>query len=170
MISCLLHWMKSYNEGRDYKDQIKHFGFMVSFTARDGDYAQSPEPALVDPGKRGKPKGKYPPKPSAPFERDPAKAASSAFDRVTGEPVDQSMLKTYAESLANYHLHPEDKFEGGDYYDSGETRRRHVKAETISLIGKEANNVGEGGEVNPTSDGVGVFSLSEGETNQNIPK
>ncbi|MDQ7076830.1 MAG: hypothetical protein Q9M45_03160 [Robiginitomaculum sp.] len=153
----MLDWMKSHNEGRDYKDQIKPFGFMVSFTARDGVYAQAPEPALVDPGKRGRPMGKYPPKPSAPFERDPAKAVSLAFDRITGEPVDQSMLKTYAEALANYHLHPEDKFEGGDYYDSGETRRRHVKAETVGLIGKEANHVGEGGEVDPTGDGVMEF-------------
>ncbi len=153
----ILAWMKSHNEGRDYKDQIKPFGFMVSFTAKDSVYLEAPEPVLVDPGKRGRPKGKYPPKPSAPFERDSAKAAASAFDRKTGEPVDQSMQKTYADALANYHLHPEDKFEGGDYWDSGETRRRHVKAKTIGLIGKEANNVGEGGEVDPAGDGVVEF-------------
>jgi hypothetical protein len=47
---------------------------------------------------------------------------------------------TYAEVLAQYHLHSEAKFEGGDYLDSGALRRRHVAPlGPNGNIGKEAN-------------------------------
>tara|TARA_R110002073_G_scaffold303292_2_gene471599 strand:- start:104 stop:508 length:405 start_codon:yes stop_codon:yes gene_type:complete len=122
---------------------------MVSFTARDSVYSDFPEPALVDPAKRGRPNSERVPKPSAPFDRDPEVAVAGAFDRVSGVSVARCALKTYAEALAGYHLHPEDKFEGASYWDCGETRRRDVVAGAVELIGKEANNVGEGGEVDP---------------------
>jgi hypothetical protein len=42
--------------------------------------------------------------------------------------------------LAQYHLHPESKFRGGDYLDSGPTTRRHIRPlGPIDNIGKEAN-------------------------------
>jgi hypothetical protein len=37
----------------------------------------------------------------------------------------------YREALAQFHLHPEDKFENGDYLDRGRTERRHVIATSI---------------------------------------
>ena len=77
--------------------------------------------------------------PIAPFDRDPATAAGQAFDRVTGDSVSVTQLKTYADVLAQYHLHPEAKFENGDYLDRGCTERRHIVADVVELIGKEAN-------------------------------
>lgn len=142
----LLAWMRHYNESRDYIDQVKPFGFMLSYSARDGLLAPMPEAQAVDPHKRGRPTKLTTPKPSAPFERDPAKGAEAAFDRVTGEPVAVGQLKTYADALRGYHLSCESKFENGEAWDRGETRRRHVVVEAVELIGKEGNGVGSGPE------------------------
>jgi hypothetical protein len=78
-------------------------------------------------------------RPVAPFNRDPQVAALNCFDRLTGEPVHAGGLRSYAASLAQYHLSPEHKFLNGDYLDSGVTHRRHVVADTIEHIGKEAD-------------------------------
>jgi hypothetical protein len=76
----------------------------------------------------------------APYHKDPRQAAKHAFDRNSGLPVPESELLTYAEVLAQYHLHPEAKFEDGDYLDSGSLRRCHVAPlGPIGNIGKEAN-------------------------------
>jgi hypothetical protein len=76
----------------------------------------------------------------APFESNSQVAAERAFDRATGEPVPRGSLRTYREVLAQYHLHPEAKFHGGDFLDAGPTRRRHVRPlGPIDSIGKEAN-------------------------------
>jgi hypothetical protein len=76
----------------------------------------------------------------APFDRDPLRGAARAFDRGTGEAIAIERLRTYREVLAQYHLHPETKFENGEYLDSGPTRRRHVRPlGPIGHIGKEAN-------------------------------
>ena len=99
----------------------------------------------VDPHKRGAPKKSPDPKPIAPFETNSAKAVEQAFNRVTGESVCASQLKTFAEGLAQYHLSSEDKFENGGFLDQGQTQRRHINAESFVLIGKEANKVGESG-------------------------
>jgi hypothetical protein len=45
----------------------------------------------------------------------------------------------YREAIAEYHLHSESKFENGDLFDRGITRRRHVRAVAVEYIGKEAN-------------------------------
>lgn len=80
------------------------------------------------------------PKPIAPFDRDHAKAAANAFDRESEEPVPLTSLRSYAEALAQYHLHPESKFLNGDYFDRGTTQRRHIHAAGIRHIGKESND------------------------------
>jgi hypothetical protein len=51
--------------------------------------------------------------------------------------------RSMASSLVRYHLHPEAKFWGGDYDQRGFLRRRHVLAETIQPIGKEADELEE---------------------------
>lgn len=61
----------------------------------------------------------------------------------TGSPVSVDQLKTYRQGLAQYHLHPESKFLGGDYLDRGLTERRHVQVSAIRHIGKEANRLDE---------------------------
>ena len=54
-------------------------------------------------------------------------------------PVSYKQLKTYGEVLAQYHLHPEWKFNNASFTDSGFTVRRHIIATAIEHIGKEAN-------------------------------
>lgn len=45
--------------------------------------------------------------------------------------------------MNQYHLHPETKFQNGDYLDCGFTERRHVLTVGIEHIGKEANRLEE---------------------------
>jgi len=153
---ALLRWMGKYNEGKDYPDQVKPFGFMVAPTAK-GAIDLPPEMEVVEEVKRGRAKGFARPKPIAPFERDPALAAERAFDRETGEPVPLDELKSYADVLRFYHLSPEEKFENGGPFDQGLTRRRHVVASDVVLIGKEANKVGEFGKIDSMKDDVSIF-------------
>ena len=122
----LLAWMGRWNEGKAYQDQVRPFGFLVSFMPRTGAFAEAIGSEIVDPSKRGRPSKPNNAKPIAPFERDQDKAAQHAFDRVSGDSIDPKLLKTYAEALAQFHLSPEDKFENGDYYNTGKTTRRHV--------------------------------------------
>ncbi len=146
---ALLAWMKHYNADRPYRDQVRPFGFLVSPMARNGLFAEMVEPELADIRKRGRPKKAPETKPIAPFDTEPAKAVVNAFDRETGEPIHAEQLKIYAEVLCQYHLSSENKFENGAFLDHGKTKRRHVKADSFTLIGKEANKVGESGEVEP---------------------
>jgi hypothetical protein len=75
----------------------------------------------------------------ASYDSDIGEAAAKAFDRETLKPIPVSQLKSYREVLRHYHLHPEDKFENGDYFDSGVTKRRHIVAHEVEVIGKESN-------------------------------
>jgi len=153
---ALLRWMGKYNDCRAYSDQVKPFGFMVAPTAK-GEALCEPVIKAVDVIQRGRPTRRKIPKPISPFERDPAMAATHAFDRETGEPVLLNELKSYADVLRFYHLSPEDKFENGGPWERGLTRRRHVVASSVVLIGKEANKVGEFGEGDPAADTVSSF-------------
>lgn len=134
---ALERWMATWNAPRAYADRVKPFGFMTTFQPRA---TQRTEPvAEAEASRRGRPSKRAQVRPIAPFNRGSAEAVASAFDHETGEPVRANQLKTYAEALAQYHLHPEDKFLGGDYWDNGRTQRRHVIATGVRLIGKEAN-------------------------------
>ncbi len=68
-----------------------------------------------------------------------------AFDRITGKPVKRRHLMTYEEALADYFVHPESKFLNGREFNSGVTRRRHIKVDitNIHYIGKETNDADE---------------------------
>ena len=59
------------------------------------------------------------PRAVAPYDRDHAKAVKHCFDRDSGKPVSAKALKTLAQALVRYHLHPEVKFLGGDYTHRG---------------------------------------------------
>ena len=48
-------------------------------------------------------------------------------------------LESYARNLAQYHLHPEAKFWGGQWTETGHLRRRHVQVVAVQHIGKEAD-------------------------------
>lgn len=72
------------------------------------------------------------PRPAAPYYKKHSEAKDHA-----------SWLKSYARSLVRYHLHPETKFQGGEYDQRGPLKRRHVFALAQQSIGKEADNIEE---------------------------
>ena len=81
-------------------------------------------------------------------------------DRVSGEPVEQKWLRTYAETLRSYHRHPETKFLHADATDNGPTQRRHILVETIEDIGKEADKWDEDEPVGADDDFTVSYGLS----------
>lgn len=132
----LLRWFRLYNTDRLYRDQVKPFGFLFSFSeAFDADSEQ-----IVANPPRGRPKRAIRRKPISPFDSDHEKAIAQAFDRDTGAPIPSSALKSYAEALAQYHIQPESKFLNADYGDHGTTIRRHVEMTATHHIGKESHN------------------------------
>lgn len=133
----LLRWFKGYNASRKYRDKVKPFGFLLSMSVKL--FANSERIIDVAAETKRRPKAR-PLKPAAAYDTDHAKAAASAFCRDSGEPVPSDMLKTYAETLAQYHLHPESKFLNGGYCDIGTTQRRHVQMSGVQNIGKESND------------------------------
>jgi hypothetical protein len=132
----LLGWFKQLNGGREYRDQVKPFNFLIAFQGRR--HLTETDGGPWTP-KRGRPRKVSPIRPVAPFSRNISEAAKTAFDRETDKRVESESLVTYAEALAQYHLRPEAKFLNGDFFDRGRTERRHVIALQILHIGKEAN-------------------------------
>ena len=136
----LLRWFNSFNSGREYPEQVGPFNFLTVFPARR-QFAIDWEIPLEKSKTRKREfrDSDELPRPVAPYNPDPALAAANCFDRLTGKPVAIDRLKTYAEALSDYHLHPEAKFLSGDYLDIGPTERRHIHVIGVRYIGKEAN-------------------------------
>jgi len=105
----LLRWMQTWNRGKPYRDQVKPFGFLSAFTARKAELMGGDCGEIVDPSARGRPRKPAHPKPVAPYEKDPARAARNAYDRETGRPVGPDSLKTLAEALHAYPFSSEAK-------------------------------------------------------------
>ena len=129
----LLCWFKIYNQGKPYSKQVKPFNFLLMFQA-----SKINRSSLLDDHEENI-KLKHLPKAIAPFCKDASIASNNCFDRNTGKPIPKEQLKTYEECLAQYHLHPEDKFHFADYLDRGIVQRRHIEVIAIEYIGKEAN-------------------------------
>jgi hypothetical protein len=167
----LLAWLDSWNADKPYDEQVRPFGFLLSYTARTGVFAEPPEleASVVDDPKRGRPPKAEDLKPIAPYGNDPARTLPNVFDRVSGEPIAPDKLKTYAEALCQYHLSSEDKFQNGYFLDHGRTERRHVVAKGIVLIGKEANRIGESGEPDPVSPAVQEFESNSALSGDDCP-
>ncbi|MEA1617684.1 hypothetical protein SOQ14_02020 [Erythrobacter sp. T5W1-R] len=134
----LLGWFKHHNANRLYRDQVKPFGFLLSLSAKRN-WAKGE--TIAPEARKGRPRKVSPVKPIAPFSKDSATIAATAFDRITGNAVPASDLHTYREAIGRYHLHPKSKFLNGDYLDRGTTNRRHIRASAIRYIGKEANEI-----------------------------
>jgi hypothetical protein len=101
---ALLRWFDAYNAGRLDSDRVRPFNFLTVLTARQH---SSPDWEIVDgpdAAKRRKVLRSDLPRPVAPYTPDPARAAASCFDRLTGTPICVDRLKTYAEALSDYHL------------------------------------------------------------------
>ncbi len=132
----ILGWFRKFNEGRPYSEQIRPFNFLVWFHPKRPDEIfwqdGNEQSELWD--RRAKAL-----KPVAPYDSDFSKAADHARDRETWEPVPRAWLRTYAEALRQYAIHPETKFLGGAHIQSGPLRRRHVFATVSEYIGKEAD-------------------------------
>jgi hypothetical protein len=152
----LLNWVAHWNKGKPHEEQIRPFGFLLSFTPRKGVFVPS-APTSHEIPRRGRPRSTETLAPIAPYDSNSTRALSKVFDRVTGKPVGPEQLKTYVEVLAQYHLSCEDKFENGQFLDSGRTDRRHVVAAGFVWIGKEANRVGDSGELDPILKAVNVL-------------
>jgi hypothetical protein len=157
----LLAWLDQWNTEKTYEERIKPFGFLLSYMAREGifDDPLDMEESVVDAPTRGRPTKPDELKPIAPYDSDPCKAVKDVIDRVTGEPIPPEKLKTYAESLCQYHLSSEGKFENGQFLDHGRTERRHIVATYFILIGKEANRIGDSGETDPVVPSVEEFVI-----------
>jgi hypothetical protein len=136
----LLGWFDKHNEGRSYADQVRPSNFLLAYQINPVVLHDCPEflASITD----GTPRQAMPikwPKPVAPYDTDPAKAAKMCFDRDTGIIIPGRLLKTYKDTLSQYHLRPESKFLNGDYTDRGITMRRRVRAVAVRNIGKESN-------------------------------
>ncbi|MBK9315537.1 MAG: helix-turn-helix transcriptional regulator [Acidobacteria bacterium] len=145
----LLRWYQDFNDELPYTDQVKPFNFLLSFYA-------SREHSSV--------------RPVASFDRDITRAAKCAFDRETGDPVPKNHLKSYKELLSQYHLHPESKFENGDYLDRGVTCRRHIIADHITYIGKEANRLEDQFYTGISEEAQIVYGMSEEDFNKYVQR
>ena len=69
----LLSWFRQHNAGRAYADQVKPSNFLLAFQIRP----TGVHPAFTE----------ITPKPVAPYDSDPRKAAQACFDRDTGIPI-----------------------------------------------------------------------------------
>ena len=120
--SNLLNRFKKLNKGKDWKEQIKPFNFfLVAFQA------------IIENGKAVKP--------LAPFTKDYQKIVYEPFiDYETGEIKEGSKyFKPLSRTILQYIDHLENKFEG----DIGVLERKHIQADGLIYIGKEANNIEE---------------------------
>ena len=130
----LMKGLAAYNEAHEEPDRIVPFSFMLWLHARRwrDKHAEDPD-ALWNPDGREL-------KPAAAYVRNLADIGR-IFDRVTGEEISPDDLRSYADILRSYHLHPEAKFLGGGWTGQGVLRRRHVFADAIVHIGKEADEL-----------------------------
>ena len=160
---ALLGWFKIYNQNLPYDRQVKPFGFMLSPHADPMFPGVRPSLAREEdqqPGQSRRPRAF---RPIAPFDLNHAKVMKTAFDRETGEPVPAAALRTVAEVISQYHLHPESKFLNGDYLDRGVTRRRHIFATGVRHIGKEANRWEEQYFLGPDAEAQPDYGVAPGD-------
>jgi hypothetical protein len=150
----LLRWFDGYNDQQPSGHAVFPFGFLLSLQAKSRiEMAKDEHEALSHELWR-----RREPRPAAPYFKKPSEAKDHAFDRERGDAVPASWLKSHARSLTRYHLHPETKFQGGEYDQRGPLKRRHVFALAQQSIGKEADNIEEneviGGDADPPHYGV----------------
>jgi hypothetical protein len=128
----LLNWFRRYNAGRAYADQVKPFNFLLMYQTSTTAWLLHQMQGNIE-----KDEALEPPRVVSVYDEDAS--AHQCFDRLTGERVSSSILQSYAQALAQYHVHSESKFQNGEGNERGETLRWHVQAEFIEYIGKEAN-------------------------------
>jgi len=118
--SHVLDRFKILNEGKEWREQIKPFNFLLV-------------------GFQVKKAGKKPVKPLSPYSQDPQTIVNEPFiDYETGI-IKQGLqyYKPLSKTILQYIDHPESKYVG----DVGQLERRHIHVSEIIHIGKEANNI-----------------------------
>ncbi len=118
----VLRRFKGINIKKDWKDQIKPFNFYhVGFQVAEKD-GQAVKPLV-------------------PFSNDPQSIVYEPFiDYATGEIKQGShYFKPLSRTIMQYVDHLEHKFDG----ENGVLERKHVHADSVVYIGKEANNIDE---------------------------
>ena len=158
----LLRWFKSYNDRQEPGYRVFPFGFLLSLQAKS-----RVEMAMDEPGAlKSELWRKREPRPAAPYFKRAEEAKDHAFDRERGDRIPPYWLKSHGRSLVRYHLHPESKFEGGDYDQRGALQRRRVRALAVQAIGKESDNIEENefigedaGPIEHPMDGSGVAKI-----------
>ncbi len=120
--STVWHWFAKLNGKKPWEKMIKPFNFVVL--------------GFQTTKEQGKPV-----KPLAPFTRDPQTVVDKPFiDYNTGKKMcGLRYFKPLSETILQYSNHPEHKYEG----DVGYLRRRHIHAQGVVYIGKEANKIDE---------------------------
>jgi len=131
-----LKWFSKFNDDLPWSEQVRPCNFLLTFQAKKLERLATTDHEAAS----WLHNGHRPPKPAGPYENDPEKSASQAFDRLTGQSLPVSFLKTYADVLRDYHLHAETKFHGGFDNQRGKLQRRHINAVAVRHIGKEAHN------------------------------
>jgi hypothetical protein len=155
----LLRGFRRYNQDKDYPLQVKPFNFMLWFHAKR--IQDRMREASNSDARPWNPRERQP-KPTSPFRRNVADVPDAAiFDRETGNPVPKSALRTYAEVLRSYHHSPETKFLNGGGHSIGALRRRHVLADQLIYIGKEADAFEEVEEFGEEEDHVTVYGNAD---------
>ena len=159
---ALVRWFKDQNENAEYSEQVRPFNFLLCFQCQKMELLSASDEQAND----WRQKHNSPPRPVAPFDKKPSIAANHAHDRITGEPIPKSWLKTYAQSIAQYHLQDEAKFLGGQKSQTGKLQRRHIEAFAVRHIGKEAHNWEENQFIGAEGDAAlryedGIFDVKE---------
>ena len=108
--------LKTYNQQCEPANQIRPFSFMSSYQSDNGVKPISPMTTA---------------------DND----IESIFDTKTMKKVWRTQCKTYEEVLEMFAMHPERKFLGGDSYEGGELKRRHIIVKGVDVIGKESNHI-----------------------------
>jgi hypothetical protein len=135
----LLRWFDGYNERQPSGQRVFPFGFLLSLQAKSRIEMAKDKPDALSHELWLRRE----PRPASPYFKKPSEAKDHAFDRERGGAIPASWLKSHARSLVRYHLHPETKFQGGEYDQRGPLKRRHVFALAHQSIGKEADNIEE---------------------------
>ncbi|WP_319507631.1 hypothetical protein [uncultured Methanolobus sp.] len=118
----VLHRFDKINKGNSWEEQIKPFNFyLVGFQTVE---------------ENGKPV-----KPLAPYSSNPQSIVYDPFINYETGDIKQSphYFKQLSRTIIEYANHPEAKFDG----ETGILERKHVNADSVVYIGKEANNIDE---------------------------
>jgi hypothetical protein len=136
----LLRWFASYNADAAENEQVWPFNFLLAGSVKNSLTMNCNLSALPTSNDCEVIRSNRM-RPVAPFEVEAKVAAAKCFDRETGQSVPAQRLKTYADALQHFHIHPETKFLNAEAYDRGPTQPRHIYVRGVCNIGKEANNL-----------------------------